>query len=335
MFAPRDRVRTGDISFDVRATVRGPSAVAFAVLTPLVRARLGPLLDIGSASLRDGVLTIVHPKPSKTAELVEWIEDAIDLFERMVYVDLAERLLANLESEPSSLPRERILAILLREGRQPVRDEAIQRCLDDPWAPTRLLAVKALKSGGWDECIRFLEIGPPPYESAALLRHMALTFGRERMLPYVEAALEERRPIVVEAAIEAAGGWRAEALLPRLTLLAGGSRSETKSAVAHALGRIGGPSAESTLLRMIRDSDREVRRAAVDALGRAGTLEVIGVLSQVREHALRRHLKDAIAAIQARCGKKHEGALSLSTEGVSEGAVSVSNEAGRMSLDEG
>jgi hypothetical protein len=103
-----------------------------------------------------------------------------------------------------------------------------------------------------------------------------------------------------------------------------------------ALQAIGGDN-EAALIQLLSVGDPQLRRRAAVGLGQRGGLGEVGPLRAVCEEvlapaALKREAREAIAAIQARCGGE-AGALSLSdlsSDGA--GALSLAREAGALSL---
>jgi HEAT repeat protein len=329
----RNEIETGDFQFDGHLSVTGPIDIVFAALTLVVRMRLGRLAEDGRVSVRDSTLTLSRNHPRASADLIAVIEDAVDLFERMTWSDpIDERLLDSFESDRVPAVRERLFKLLLQQASDRVRQRAIKRALEDLNPEVRLAAVKAMKSAGWEEAVALYQDRKMPMRyRAEALRHVALTFGRERAMPLIESALKVKSPEIVMTAVEAIGGWRHAAALPELAGLLSREPAVVER-VASALGRIGGDFARDLLLTTLGHPDREVRLAAIAALGRAGTLEVIPVLARIKDFGSKAAAREAIAAIQARCGRDAEGALSLPRDSSQEGGVSLSDESGQMSI---
>lgn len=328
---------TGDYYLDDRALVRGSTVSVLTTMTPLVRRRVGRLCADGRLTLEEGKLMLLHPRPKRAEDLVEWITEGIDLVDRMSGgVPDDERLLANLESESNPRVRHRLLLAILSVASEPIRSAAVRASTDDTNDQIRLVAVKALGAAGWEESVMlYRDLRVEEQHRAAALRHLARTFGKERTLSIVIDALDDPRPLVVATAVEGIGVWRHKDATPKLSAMARIAPPEVTEVIAGALGRIGGREAERALLRLLAAQDREVRRAAVDALGRAGTLHTIQILSQIREASLKRSVRDAIGAIQARCGHRNEGALSLDEALPSQGSISLPADAGALSVDDG
>ena len=326
-------IETGDIHFDARVSVLGSVSPAMASLPLVARMRLARLAEMGRVSVRDGRLTLSRNRPSGVQGVVEVIEDAVDLFERMSWggpVD--ERLLENFENERDPHVRERLFKLLLQEASEPVRQRAIRRAVEDLNPEVRLLAVKALKAAGWEEAIAlYYDRKVVSRYRADALRHLALTFGRERALPLVEDGLAQRNTEICATAVDAIGGWRHAAAIWKLEALQAREPAIAER-VAAALGRIGGANAQRVLLDLLRCEHRGVRHAAIDALGRAGALDAIPELSRIKDFGLKAAVREAIGAIQARCGRQAEGALSLSPETTQQGAVSMSGDTGAVSM---
>jgi hypothetical protein len=326
-------IETGDIHFDMRVSVLGTLTTAIAALPMVARMRLSRLAEDARMTVRDGRLTVSCNRPRSVHEVVEVIEDAVDLFKRMGWTGpVDERLLENFENDRDPHVRERLFKLIMQEGTESARQRAIKRAVEDLNPEVRLAAVKALKSAGWEEAIAlFRDRKVVSRYRADALRHLALTFGRERALPLVEEGLGHKSAEICSMAVEAIGGWRHGPSIGRLETLQ--SREQVVvERVANALGRIGGSDAQRVLIDLLRSEHRGVRQAAIDALGRAGTIDVIPLLSRIKDFGLKTTVREAIGAIQARCGREAEGALSLSPESTQQGAVSLSGDTGAVSL---
>ncbi len=332
---PRNgEIETGDFHFDSRVSLVGSTTSVLAALTPVARIRLGRLAEDGRVVVRDGRLTLSFPRPRSVPDVVEVIRDAVDLFERMTWTGpIGERLLDNFELERDPSVRERLFKVLLYEAADPIRHRAIQRAVSDLNPEIRLAGVKALRSGGWEEAVAlYKDRKTSSRYRAEALRHLALTFGRDRALPLVEDGLGQRSTEICSMAVETIGAWRHREASATLRTLARTREPAVVERVATALGRIGGTSAQQLLIELSCANQRGVRQAAIDALGRAGDLDAIPHLARIKDFGLRGPVREAIGAIQARCGRQAEGALSLSRENAHQGAVSVSEEAGRVSM---
>jgi hypothetical protein len=326
-------IETGDPRFDSRVSVVGTVHTAMASLPMLARMRLLHLADYGRFSLRDGRLVVRLRRPGSVRGIVEPIQDAVALYETMLWSGpVDERLLTNFKNDRDPQVRERLFKLLLEDSTDGVRNSAIRSGVDDLNPEVRLIAVKALKSGGWEEAVAlYRDRKVVSRYRASALRHLAITFGRDRALPLVEDGLRHRSEEICGTAVEAIGGWRHAPAVSRLEALRGREPSITER-VALALGRIGGPVAQRVLIELLRADHREVRNAAIDALGRAGNLDAIPELSRIRDFGLRASVREAIGAIQARCGREAEGALSLTPQSTQDGAVSLSEETGALSV---
>jgi hypothetical protein len=328
-------IETGDIHFDTRVSLLGTMTTAIAALPMVVRMRLSRLAESARMSVRDGRLTVSCNRPRAVQDVVEVIEDAVDLFKRMSWTGpVDERLLENFENERDPHVRERLFKLLLHEASEVIRQRAIRRAVEDLNPEVRLSAVKALKSGGWEEAVAlYRDRKVVSRYRADALRHLALTFGRERALPLVEEGLANKSSEICGMAVEAIGGWRHAAAIGKLEALQAREPAVVER-VASALGRIGGLEAQRLLIDLLRSEQRGVRQAAIDALGRAGTIDAIPVLSRIKDFGLKASVREAIGAIQVRCGREAEGALSLSPESAQHGAVSLSGDTGAVSMAE-
>jgi HEAT repeat protein len=115
-------------------------------------------------------------------------------------------------------------------------------------------------------------------------------------------------------------------------------RGELAEAAAAALGASGSVSAERPLIAALAHPIDFVRTAAARSLGRAGSIAAVLPLREAeeghpRDADLRRIAREAVAAIQARCGAASPGQLTLA-EGEPGRLSLVEGEEGRLSLAE-
>lgn len=99
------------------------------------------------------------------------------------------------------------------------------------------------------------------------------------------------------------------------------------AAIAWALGELGGEAVEGVLLRMLGHRDMDVRVAAAEALGSQGTIPAVERLLAAgsggrASQALRRATREAVAAIQQRCGVGEAGGLAIVGDGDAAGRLS-------------
>jgi len=98
------------------------------------------------------------------------------------------------------------------------------------------------------------------------------------------------------------------------------------AAVAAALGQYRGARVEGALLELLSRDDAEVRRAAVVALGEAGTVRSVEAMLASGKGGLKEAVRDSVRRIQERIGDVEAGGLSLVEPVGPVGAVSVAQE---------
>jgi len=115
---------------------------------------------------------------------------------------------------------------------------------------------------------------------------------------------------------------------------------ELAPGACEALARRGDESAHARLVEMLGDGALEMRRAAVEALGQAGTVAAVEPLLDCAASApliggaeLRKEAKVAVAKIQSRLGGVDPGRVSLVESGM-EGALSVAADSGGLAIVE-
>ena len=97
--------------------------------------------------------------------------------------------------------------------------------------------------------------------------------------------------------------------------------------------------AEARLLPLLEDEETPVRIAVVESLGRVATIHAVEPILPLTKGLfasgeLKDAAKDAIAAIQSRATSGGQGQLSLSQPGEGEGALSLDEEQGKLSLEQ-
>ncbi len=196
-------------------------------------------------------------------------------------------------------------------------------------AELRRLALRGLGPESIDPLLEMVAKDREPQLRAEALTHLA-AFAGERLWPVLAGALRSEHQEVRRAAVEAAGRTHDLASVPPLLALATDADPATVQAVAEALGKLGDPQAGPTLLRLLGHDSIEVRRAAVTALGLAGTIAAVEPLLGVSEGMLadgelQQAAREAVARIQSRLGNAEAGRLSLSEHEQRSGALSLTD----------
>jgi len=364
--SPRE-IELGDDEFDREVSVQGLTTLALAVLDAPTRHAVrtllrGPFQPRGhrplwiTGMLDDGLLRIDVPprvprlrrgssrdEPEQAGSvyldgeyrLPEVLRAALDFAGRLVVSGpMPERLRANLAAEPQAGVRRRLLLTLLRDyPDHPATREAVRAARDDEDAEVRLRAGLALGDEGRDVLLGVAGgEGAEDKTSAAAVNALGATLTLEQVSELLRSALRTRRLETAGACLGVLGrhGEGAVAMLARVLLV---ERGDLGTTAAASLAETESAKAEPLLVRALRESAPEVRRAAAVALGRVGTREAVLPLreAEAAEPALRGAARQAVAQIHARLAGAAQGQLSLA--GGEAGQLSLSeDEAGRLSL---
>lgn len=322
-------VELGSKAFDEAFFIQGDPILAQALLDFDTRAKLSSLLRgsfrdrqgwslLCSAVLVEGVLTVwvPHGQGPQAASLCELLFDALstvlELADRLVRPeDLAVRVAASLgpegsRREPETGVRLQCLKLLLREFPQhPATQAALSASREDPSDEIRLEVAMRLGVAGRSTLLALVE---DPRTSEASAVRAVVVLGP--LLPYEVAEAACRR------AVER-------------------GQRELAARSLEACVRLDPARAESLLLAVIGTADLEVALVAVQALGRAGSVEAVLPLRWLEDEGPRKlaqAARQAVAEIQSRLTGAGEGQLSLT--GGAAGALSLAAEAepGRLSL---
>jgi hypothetical protein len=340
---PASPVRTFDPEFDAyfEVSCMNPSEVSVK-LDAGIRNRLIALSSEGSIRIREGMLAMTTFGPLMHGKAIERTASRLlDLSRDLLAEDTKReaRLLANAMSEPHTAARYQTLDVLLREHSSTREaEEALRSAWDAPERGIKYLAAVRRGEEGWS----FLEeVAEERTETIRLrtmaLHHLARQAPRERALPLLRRALTQRFGPLVRTAAELLGRLQDRESLPALVALARNvaADDDLRAIIAHALGLIGDTRAEDLLLSLLADPSLEVRFAAVQALGKAGTPQAITKLGRIGTHGARDlalSARSAIARIEGRFGPIERGRLSLTAGEELDGSLSFQNSEGAISL---
>jgi HEAT repeat protein len=174
---------------------------------------------------------------------------------------------------------------------------------------------------------------------AAALRALSRLYPYASFQAAVEAALNSTGADVQLAALEAVATFADRSLVPHMAALASSPHARVAEGVARALGTVGRPADEVTLLDLASHADLAVRIAAVKALGAIGTIDAVEPLVPLTQPRIGTVLRDearaAIRSIQARQLDIAAGRLSAPEGPHDSGALSVAASGpGNLSLVE-
>lgn len=286
-------IPTGDKGFDAQVKVEGNAARVQALLDPAMReALIEPIRD--GWRLDEGYL-IYEVQRRLASELEGRIQAGVALADavREAVGDIPSRLAGRLASEPEAAARRTVFKILDAEYKHtPAYPKGIALALADSDAELRLMA--AVSAGD----VGVLSALAVDASVGDRFRADALWNLSERHADAVELV----RAVEVLRAEHAASGGLPSALMVALC-------------AAHT--KVGREDTEAFLVNALEVDAEDVKVAAIEALGRVGTVHAVPALTVLRDKAfasVRRvpsAAKDAILAIQSRIAGAGAGSLAL------------------------
>jgi hypothetical protein len=326
---PTRCVTTGDERFDAVVSVRGDEREALAVLTEPAREAVARWLPTTLEShVANGIVECREPG-EESERLAAEVRRAVEVAKVLSLEGKpARRLKANATRDPKRKVRLRNLEVLARQyaGKR-VRLNALRRALKSADPEARVFAVLELGPESLEFVFPVVTEDRDPHVRAVALLQLA-AFAGERLWPAIEIALRSRDEEVRTAAVVAAGMTHHVAMLHRIADEVDNAGPVTAGAVALALGELGDPTAERTLVKLLAHDSVAVKCAAAKALDRVGMVTAVEPLLAASEGLftdgeLKRAASRAVASIRSRLGNVDAGRLSL-----------VEQEAGALSLTE-
>lgn len=338
-----DDVLTGDESFDRAVHVRGEPALALAVLGEDTRARVLALVANRSAEVREQRFTLLLESVDlSTQDLVQDAGDAIELVQELALpkAQVPEALARHARAEARPEVRLRMLEVLTaRFPKSAQALQALQESLADSDARVRFFAATHGVGAPVIEALR--ELVNDSLQDAsrriAALNHLVAAFPDEDHSALLSSLLDRAEPALRQAAAAIVGLRKDRRHFESLRNLALYGSPELQAAGALALGLLGDLRAESTLLGLLLTDAPVAQEAAAHALGELGTLRAVERLRELTpgltaRAAVREAALLAIRRIQARHSVADGGSLSLVGEHGLEGAVSVAESPGAVSV---
>ena len=238
--------------------------------------------------------------------------------------------------------RKHALRVLIdHHAEDPQARSALDRALVDADAEVRLMGASGVGPGGFEAIRRIAnDTFLPANVRADALEKLVKLFPRSQAAPALTKALDDPTSAARKVAIVALGKMRHMPAMSRLVSLAArpAAEPEEQACLAQALGRIGDPTSEAALIRLLAVEDTAVRIAAAHALARVGTASAVEPLSRFSGSLLGGELNkaaaDAIAKIQARLSRAGgaEGQLAMTDRDSEEGQVSLPVQDGALDL---
>ena len=338
-----DDVLTGDTGFDDLVEVRGEPTIILALLDREIRQRVGEFVGLGG-SLKAGRLACSSPTSFASGEIARGLRLGLWLARELSSPGggVCERLAHNARLDPSPGVRLWNLWQLHEKFPEtPQAREASRQDLADPSPWVRLTAARFLN----DEGIETLEglaqdRGVPESAAADAVALLAARCPVARAGPLLVAALKAHSGEARVQAVQELGRLRYQPARKPLLVLLGRADPRCAAAAAEALGALGDASAEAALLKAVDSDARELRLAAIRALGVMGSVAAVEPLlafgaGRRLDGESRQAVRDAVGAIQSRLAGAEAGQVSLAAPSPGSGWLSVATlevEPGRLSL---
>jgi HEAT repeat protein len=326
-----DDVLTGDTVFDDLVEVRGEPSILLALFDREIRQKVSEFVGLGGR-LVTGQLSCCTPTSFSPGEVVRSLRLGLWLARELSSPGggICERLARNAKTDP--LPGVRLWNLLqLHEQFPETREarEASQEDLKDPSPWVRLAAGRFLKDEGLEAFEHLAQDRAVPESAAAeAVALLAARCPADRAGPFLVTALKTHSGEARRQAVKELGriGHR-PARGPLLVLLEHADPG-TAAAAAAALARLGDATAERALLKAMETDARELRLAAVRALGTVGSAASVEPLlaflgSRRLDAETRQVIHNAVGAIQSRLAGAEAGQLSLAATSPGSGWLSV------------
>jgi HEAT repeat protein len=330
-------IETADEHFDQRARVSGSEPVALAALNNVTRAAVLKLLQDGGA-VHESRVTFPCPTLYKATVFLPWL---VELAEQLSLrkVEIPQALADNAFNDP--VPKVRARSFVALQQHFPdsaIARQVLDQALASESSELRLEAALVMREEGKEllsEMALAADISPTLRLRA--VDRLTRASWAQTTIPVLEQLLSCEVTAVRRAAIFGLGRYRHRPAVARLLAL-DRSDSATAGSIAEALGRIGDPAAEPTLVDLLSHDDIEVATAAASALGWVGTPAAVEPLQEIagkrRHKDLRQAAGESIQRVQNRITGAEQGQLSLVQLNAAEGALSRAGDAagGEVSL---
>jgi HEAT repeat protein len=357
LFANQD-IRVGRTSFDDRWKVEGKSpAHVLAVLTTKVRRQIenlvesvlhSPLVNNNKTSRvvnehsflinADGINCLLGIN-DKIEENTRKMIDLLKLLS-LKKADVPMRLRQNLKEEERGGVRREMLVSLVKEFGDSVDAwEACRDRLNDKDDGVKVIAATRLGKEGEGTLKSVFDKNPASSELLLgfdeLLKDERIASG-QMVDKALEFAFDGKDRKVHVLGLNAVKQENADRLFSRVLALAMESIDEELiKAAIRAMGYVGNGKAESFLLKKLEERGA-VLLEAVESLAKVGTIRAVEPLTQFADSVLptrlRRAAQSAIAQIQSRLGPAERGTLAVAETQSEEGAVSLTEGEGNISL---
>ncbi len=328
----RDGLTTGDPQFDRTFRVDGKEASALAAVGPDARRHLSALVDYDARVSARTLSVEFEGAGLKGHELVAILRRCVAAVRALGVPPkgVSIRLAENLANERLPQIRLRLLRALAAHCKgSPGLERALQHSLEDEDPELRLEAAVLAGGPAGRACLEGLLAGSEDaVEAKALAALEALGSEDASLRAFILEALRSGGPLLQREALRLAVERPDPAQLEEVLPLAQSPDDGVREGAARALGALGQPRAEETLIRLLADPVAAVQRESASALEGIGTLAAVAPLLPLAQtitsrDGVREAAREAARAIQARHAVVGSGGLSLVDEPASSGALSL------------
>ena len=311
-----------------------------ALLDEKTRAVVSRVVVMGGAKVARGGIT--HMKSNSIDKVPSIVGELVELARHlsMKTSEIPARLARNALSDGLSSVRLHNLTLL--QQRYPTSDEARETSatlLTDSNHSIRLAAAMFADDDA-PAVVREIALDTQAGDDVRIkaVQHLVATAEGEEMVEIASSLLTDASKRLRRLAIQSLGRLQHRPSLEAIVALLNPADVATSLEIIKAVENIGDSSAEGVLIRLLGDVPNRVRLAAIEALGKIGTIAAVEPLHALTKRMrFKRSARVAIAGIQSRLGDVESGRLSLVPAIDPSGALSLAGDpekAGGLSLDE-
>ena len=317
-------VLTHDKKFDDAIHIRGQVLHVAAMMSQEVRALVLRFVLHRGVTLRNGEVVWLGGGKVSEERLEEMLEVLREIAQsaQITPTLYPARLRAIVETDQALGVRRNALSFMASRLSQKNADvrAAFQIALEDSEPELRLIAAKQLGVGG----NKTLEALVQDREVEDKIRAEALALvindlSTEHGAALLKVCLETGEPLLLGAAFQAIERSTIRGLGPRLVAFIDGASGRDASVVAgaiRALGCVGAPDVEATLVRLLEHKNTDVQLVTMQALAQLGSIAAVEPLMAMssgltRPTLVKQVARGAIVKIQSRSAHAGAGHLSL------------------------
>lgn len=333
-------IEIGDPDFDQVIKLRGDEGLLLARLDRHTRRAVEHLVDSDGAYVLDTFVACEDPEAIWSAtRVVKRVRRMVDVATRLGdrRHTTHERIAMNAERDPLPAVRLRnLLFLIVNAPNSPATADVARDRLSDTSPDVRLAAADHLGVDGAGTMRKLFE--DPAVADA--LRGQALArwsnrIDRNEVVEVVCSLLHPSQGLLAFAALRVAERMKLHEVSSALVSLAAEADVDLAVEATGALAAIGGPDAQQKLIALLEVDVDRIRRAAIKALARMGTLEAVEPLlghtkGLFKNAELKMYAQQAVEAIQERAGAVGRGTLSVIEE--DRGGLAIADEAGGLAI---